>query len=245
MCGRRKREREYPETVDWGDMPIDMVRELASQIPKGVFIQLHRDGEPLLYPYLSDVMELFEGHYMGLDTNGKLLMEKKGAIAKLSTITISVIPDDPEGKEQLEIAEEFLKLKNRPAVMFRLLGDIDYERSFVIEHWCSVYPKVDFCRRILHKPEGSFGYTKEVTKPEHGICEEMLHKLAIDRYGNVYPCVRFDPEKKNILGNISGLSLADLWESVTRKLWVQYHINFRRDRVPLCGECHFYGIPRG
>ena len=69
----------------------------------------------------------------------------------------------------------------------------------------------------------------------------MLHKLAIDRYGNVYPCVRFDPDKKNLLGNVSERSLLEIWNSVLRKLWVQYHINGRRDKVGLCQACKFWG----
>jgi len=245
MCGRRKQENDWPELCDWGDMPIDLVKKISVQVPKGVFIQFHNNGEPLLYPDLGKAIRYFEGNYMGLDTNAKLLMKKHDEIKSLTSVTISIIPDDPEGDEQLGIAEEYLTLKKRPSVVFRMLGEIDLARKYLIKKYCEKFDRVDKCERILHRPEGSFGYEKTVTKPEIGICLEMLHKLAIDRYGNVYPCVRFDPKKKNILGNVNALPLADIWNSLMRKLWVQYHINFRRERVPLCGECSFYGVPRG
>ena len=245
MCGRRKQENDWPESCNWGDMPFDLLEKLCDQVPKGVFIQWHNNGEPLLYERTYEAFRLFEGHLMGLDTNGKLLWEKRHSVDLLSSVTISVIPDDPEGAEQLDIAEKYLMQKKRPLVMFRMLGDIDAARRYIILKWSEKYDKVDFCKRILHSPKGSFDYEKEIVKPEHGICEEMLHKLAVDRFGNVYPCVRFDPERKNLLGNINELSLEKIWNSNKRKIWKQFHINHQRNMVPLCAACQFYGIPRG
>jgi len=265
MCGRRKLEREHPELAKWGDMPFEMLERIAGQIPPGVFIQLHNNGEPLLYPRFADALKLFTGHYVGLDTNGKLLMAQQEAIrAYLSSITISVIPDDPEGDEQIDIAWNFLQFEYRPLVVFRLLGNIDHERYRTISQWQDEYPKVLMAERILHSPDGSFDYEKDVTIPETGICAEMLHKLAIDRFGGIYPCVRFDPEKKNLLGNIDDPipnneprvcryvkgkpeydRLWTFWHSKTRKQWIQHHIDGRRDLVPLCKDCDFWGIPRG
>jgi len=255
MCGRRKLEREHPELANYGDMPLEMVKRIADQIPPGVFIQLHRDGEPLLYPHFAEALKLFSGHYVGLNTNGKLLMERQGAIrAYLSTITISIIPYDPDEDEQLDIAQQFLGFEHRPLVVFRLLGEIDHYRRKFIESWQHTYHKVLVANRILHSPDGSFDYEKQVTIPETGICQEMLHKLAIDRYGNVYPCVRFDPHKLNLLGNVNDppytMSILKwLWNGKgkhggKRRQWIQHHIDGRRDLVPLCSECHFWGIPR-
>ena len=56
--------------------------------------------------------------------------------------------------------------------------------------------------RTLHSPDGSFNYKKKVTIPEHGICLEILTHLAIDVDGNVSVCVRFDPLKKLVIGNV-------------------------------------------
>jgi radical SAM protein with 4Fe4S-binding SPASM domain len=78
-----------------------------------------------------------------------------------------------------------------------------------------------------------------------GVCLEMLSKLAIDRYGNVSPCVRYDPKGVNVLGNVNEDSLENIWYGEKRNEWVEHHLKGKRDRVPLCSECHFYGIPRG
>ena len=246
MCGRRKIEKQHPELANWGDMPLDLVYSLAKQIPHGVFIQLHNSGEPLLYPHLDEAFRSLAGLYMGLNTNGKLLLERQDTIrAHLSTITISVIPDDREGGTQLLIAGEFLEIEHGPLVVFRLLGDIDSGRKSLIEKWAQRNPKVIICHRILHAPEGSHDYEKPVTIPEIGVCLEMLHKLAVDRFGNVYPCVRYDPERKNLLGSLHTQSLSSIWNSGLRAQWVRWHLEGARHRVPLCQSCHFWGVPRG
>jgi len=246
MCGRRKIEKQHPELANWGDMPLDLVYSLAKQIPHGVFVQLHNSGEPLLYPHLMDALRSLTGLYLGLNTNGKLLMEQNEAIrAHLSTITVSVIPDDPDGDEQLEIAERFLDYEVRPLVVFRLLGMINFSRATILRHLAEDYPKTIICHRILHAPEGSHDYEKPVTIPEIGVCLEMLHKLAVDRFGNVYPCVRYDPERKNLLGNLNVQSLASIWAGGVRAQWVRWHIEGERNRVPLCQSCDFWGVPRG
>lgn len=240
-------EREFPEVAgSWGDMPLEMVKRIADQIPPGVFIQLHNNGEPLLYPHFNEALRAFSRHHTGLNTNGKLLMEKHEEIrTHLSTITISIIPDDPEEDEQLDIAQRFIELEHRPLVIFRLLGQIDSDRLHLLWNWEANYPKVMLCHRILHSPDGSYDYEKRVTKPEIGICLEMLHKLAIDRFGNVYPCVRFDPEKKNLLGNVDKRELNTIWCGLLRDKWIRHHVEGRRDLVPLCSECSFWGVPRG
>lgn len=251
MCGRRKMERKHPELCNWGDMPLEMVERIADQIPPGVFIQLHNNGEPLMYPHLDEALALFSGHYVGLNTNGKLLMQKADPLRSyLTTVTISVIPDDPEGDEQLGIAQEFLEFKHRPLVVFRCLGMIDQRRLVLLRSWAQRYEKVVICHRILHSPDGSFSYERETVKPEAGVCLEILHKLAIDRWGNVYPCVRFDPQQQNLLGNVKWIendtnALEYFWNSDKRKQWIAYHIDGRRDLVPLCATCEFWGVPRG
>jgi radical SAM protein with 4Fe4S-binding SPASM domain len=130
-------------------------------------------------------------------------------------------------------------------VVFRLLGYIDQTRKELIESWTRLYPKVMICHRILHSPDGSYDYEKRTTKPETGVCLEMLHKLAIDRHGNVFPCVRFDPHLKNKLGNVDGRPLTDIWIHPIRKGWVRQHIEGRRNLVPLCKTCEFWGIAKG
>lgn len=249
-CGRRKIEREHPEIAEaWGDMPLEMVESIAAQVPPGVFVQLHNNGEPLLYPDLDISIELFNqaGCHTSLNTNGKLLNEQRVALAGLHTLAISIIQDDVEAASQWAAVSKFVTNATRPIkplIILRILGELqpkgkDGYAYLERNHNClRVY-------RQLHSPDGSHDYEKPVTIPEIGVCLEMLHKLSIDRYGNVSPCVRFDPEGLGILGNANASNLVDFWYGGKRRDWLNLHLAGKRGEIPFCARCDYWGIPRG
>lgn len=237
MCGRRKLEKL--KKTDWGDIDFKLVKSIAKQLPEGILIHFHSNGEPLLYPRFGEAIKMFKNQIKTTDTNGKLLLDKIcEVINNLDTLTISVIEDDPEGDEQYEIVKKFLEIKGdkKPFMIYRLLGEINEK-----ERWYDLPGIV--CTRILHNPMGSFDYTKKVTIPEHGICLDLLTHLVIDRYGDCYPCVRFNPNKYNKLGNIEYSKLIDIWNHPLRKYFVEEHIKGNRNCSDLCSECDFYGVP--
>jgi len=241
-CGRRKRERENPAVLGlYGDMEFSLLKKIAEQVPPGIVVQLHNNGEPLLYPRFGDALKLFQHCLTGIDTNGKLLMEKGCEIVdNLDTMAVSIVQDDPEADEQYEILKRFLRLKGdfKPLVVCRLNGMVDERRYISLG--------VTIARRLLHSPDGSFNYqTHRPTVPEIGICWEMLHRMAIDRFGNVSLCVRFDPEGQGILGNAKNCTLQELWNSPLRKQWSNLHRQGRRGEVPLCSKCDYWGVPTG
>ena len=241
FCGRRKMEREFPQLCDWGDISMDMVRQIPWQTMLGTVVQFHNNGEPLLYPSLGNALFLFRHCIRQFNTNAILLMEKyKEIIGNLDVLTISVIQDDKEGDAQYETVCEFLRRKGtaKPSMVYRLLGDVEKA-----DRWEKLQGIV--CRRVLHAAGGSYDYKKKVTIPEDGICRDLLTHLAIDRYGNISVCVRFDPDGRLRIGNINEMSLRDAWESDKRREYIQNHIEQRRDLCPGCDKCHFYGVPIG
>ena len=242
MCGRRKIERDYPELVlNYGDMEFELVEKIAEQLPPNIVVQLHNNGEPLLYPRLAEAITLFNRQITSFDTNGKLLLEKADEIIdNLDTLAISVIENDPEEDQQYEIIKEFLRIKGnrKPFTILRLNGNVDsgrYEQLGVI-----------LARRVLHAPMGSYNYIrKEPTVPEIGMCLDFLHHLAVSREGKASICVRFDPSGIGVIGDVRTQSLEDIWCSGKRMEWLEYHKQGRRDKVPLCSHCDFWGIPTG
>ena len=240
MCGRRKMEKEHPELCDYGDMEREVLYAVYKEVPRGIVIQFHNNGEPLLYPHLGFTLEMFNKNIRCFNTNGKLLLEKAGEIiGNLETLTISVVQDDPEGDEQHETVTKFLSLKGDrpPNMVYRLLGKVDDKP------W-SRLPGI-VARRILHSPDGSFNYQKNPTIPEIGICLDLLTHFAIDRYGNASVCVRFDPEGHLRLGNIKKRTLYSMWTGLKRKTYIEKHIEGKRHELPGCKSCEYWGVPRG
>ncbi|MGC8805676.1 MAG: hypothetical protein ACP5QD_07080, partial [Candidatus Ratteibacteria bacterium] len=132
MCGRRKVEKEMPErAIAYGDMDFELLKEIEKQLPYGIVVQFHKDGEALLYPRFGEAVGLFKGRIRNIVTNGKLLVEKVDEIIdNLETISISIVENDPEADQQLETIKKFLEIKKdrRPAVSLRFVGDIDETR---------------------------------------------------------------------------------------------------------------------
>ena len=68
---------------------------------------------------------------------------------------------------------------------------------------------------------------------------------AIDVNGDMSMCVRYDPERVNVFGNVYENTIEEIWNGEKRKEWMSWHIAGRRDKHPLCSKCEFWGIPRG
>ena len=241
MCGRRKIDKEYPElALEYGDMDFSLVESIASQLPEDIIVQLHNNGEPLLYPRFKEAAVLFKRQIRCMDTNGKLLLEKSDEIIdNLDTLTISTFEGDKESDEQYEQIVKFLKLKGKkkPNVIIRCLGEMDLVR----------YRKLGsiIATRVLHSPMGSFKYKKSPTVPEAGVCLDFLSHMVIRKDGKVSICVRFDPKGLGIIGDSKTTPLIETWNSKTRKEWLSLHLEGRRKDIALCSFCEFWGVPTG
>jgi len=242
MCGRRKIDREYPEiSLSYGDMDFSLVEKIAKQVPDNIVVQFHNNGDPFLYPHLGKTIQLFRKQIKCLDTNGKLLVEKAlEVIDNLDSMTISVIQNDPEGDEQYEIVKKFLTLKGdkKPLMVYRLLGQVNNP-----ERWEALGGIV--ARRMVHNPLGSFQYTRNPTVPEIGMCVEILNHMAINRFGKVSACVRFDPRGLGVLGDVNDMPLVDIWNSKIRRQWIELHKQGKRKDIPFCSKCDYWGVPVG
>lgn len=240
-CGRRRIEKEYPELIlKYGDMDFELVKLIAEQLPPNIIVQLHNNGEGMLYPRFGEAVKLFHRQITNIVTNGTLIVEKADEIIdNLDTITISVLEKDPTVDKQYKIIKEFMKIKGnkKPQVVFRLNGEIDSERYE--KFGCTIV------RRVLHSPLGSYNYEKTPTIPEIGICLDFLHHLAINKDGEVSICVRFDPKRLGVIGDANKQSLAEIWNCKKRMKWLEYQKQGKRDKIPLCSYCHFWGVPTG
>jgi len=240
MCGRRKTEKDNGTNYNQ-EIEFSLLENIAKQVPEGIVVQLHNNGEPLMYSRFGDAVKLFNKQITNIVTNGKLLLGKTDEIIdKLDTMSISIFQDDVESDEQYDIITNFLKLKgsHKPFVTLRLIGEVDGTKYKALN--------TQIITRILHAPMGSFDYQKKTpTIPEVGICLDFLNHIAIDVNGDVSICVRFDPNKLGVIGNIKQQTLSEIWNGEKRLAWKKLHVEGLRDNVPLCSMCEFWGVPTG
>lgn len=242
MCGRRKIDKDYPELkINYGFMEFSTLKNIKDGIQDDIVIQFHSNGEPLMYPKFKEAMKLFENNIRCMDTNGKLLVKiADDIIGNVETITISTFENDPDADEQLELVKQFLVIKGdkKPNVIIRCLGETKYKKEYIDMGLLTV-------DRVLHSPMGSFEYKKNPVIPEIGICLEMLNHPVININGDMSICVRFDPERKGVIGNVNKNSIKEIWNNLIRQEWLIHHIEGNRNKVPLCSKCDFWGVPRG
>ena len=227
-------------------MDYELVQSISRQLPKGIVVQFHDNGEPLLYGRLHEALSLFPNQIRCLDTNGKLLLARRDDILErglgtksLDTITVSVFENDPEALEQWMIMNEFMSIKGdrKPRVIARCLGKVNSTNYHAVADMVVT--------RTLHNPMGSFDYKKKPTIPEIGICLDALNHLAIKRDGKVSMCVRFDPEGLGTIGDLMRDSLVKIWGGKERKPREALHIAGKRSEIPLCNKCAYWGLPNG
>ena len=240
MCGRRKIEGS-DKAIKYGDMDFNLVKKIAEQLPSNIIVQFHRDGESLLYPNLGKAIGLFNKQITNVVTNGKLLLEKFDEIVgNLDTMAISVFEGDTEQEEQYEIIKKFLAQKKdkKPFANIKLVGNVNpekYQRLGVL-----------VIKRLIHNPLGSFGYKKkEPIIPEVGVCLDFLRHLCINRQGEISVCVRFNLEGAGVIGDANKDSLLKVWNSPKRLKWLELHKQGKREQIPLCKKCQYWGVPNG
>ena len=155
-------------------------------------------------------------------------------------MSISVFEGDVEQSKQFEVIKKFLERKKnrKPFTSIKLVGNADSEKYQSLG--------VLVIKRVLHNPMGNFEYQKKnPTIPEIGICLDFLRHLCINREGNISICVRFDPGGLGIIGDANKESLMEVWNSKKRLEWLELHKHGKREQVPLCRKCQYWGVPTG
>lgn len=225
-----------------GDMDYNLLIDIIRQF-KGNVIQFHRDGEPLLYKRFKDLsaylwayQEIFP--VTNIVTNGKLLYEKRHELVNsFTTITVSVFEDD---KKQFETITNFVGYNYR---RYRLNYPIVYIK-FLEDYYNPDFEKMGLkvLRRAIHNE-----IQKDIDESvsEIGICLDFLNKPSITWQGDLLICNRYDPNRIGKIGDVNKQSLKEIWDSDIRHEWLEYHKKGQRDKIPLCKDCNYWGIPKG
>ena len=230
FCGRAAARKAG--TLELGDMDIKLFEHILSQY-HGAIIQFHRDGEPLLYPYLWKVgyMCRSSSKVTNIVTNGILLYERRQEVMEFDTVCVSVIEDD---SQQFEQVKRFVEAVNMP-VIIKFLGD----------YYNPEFEKLGLktTRRAIHQPLADNQYQRPSVIPELGICLDFLMKPSINWKGQFSICNRYDSSGHGIIGDCTKQSIKSIWHSEKRIEYLAWHRQGRRENIPMCKNCEFYGVP--
>lgn len=235
MCGHQvDREAKY------GDMDFDLLQSIAAQIAPPVIASFHLDGDPLVYPRLEEALYLFDSFPTSIVTHGEALNKRADEIIdNATTVTVSVIPNDPDRAIQLESIRGFLEKKGvrRPQVQLKCVGMVqnleDYEAL-----------GVPIINRALHSKKGNWNYYRiDPPIPEIRVCLDFLGRPTVDWKGNLHNCNRLDVKGEGLLGDLNTSTLEELWNGPKRQAMLRAHLAGRRDLAnPLCASCNYWGI---
>ena len=201
----------------------------------GNIIQFNRDGEALLYDKLVEVGKATEHLMTNIVTNGQLLWERRKELLRFKTITVSVIKNN---FDQFENVRKFVEWTKKPQVSIKFLGSYhnpDYEAL-----------GLKTLRRVIHNPKGDWDYKTrhKPLVPELGVCLDFLIKPSIDWRGRMFICNRYDPECRGMIGDVTKNNIRSIWTGALRTQWLEYHLTGKREKIPICKTCEFWGIPR-
>ncbi len=238
FCGHQ--DRKTNPDLQLGDMSLQMIHSIKHQVPPPIIISFHRDGDPLTAPLLYGALLLFMNHPTSIVTHGEALNKRADEIIDLCTsVTVSVIPNDPDRQIQLESLRGFLAKKGdrMPMVQLKCVGNVtdleEYEKL-----------GVPITNRPLHHKKGNWSYTSTPKRPEIQTCLDFLGKPTVDWRGNVYVCNRLDTTGAGLIGDLNKQTLEGIWNGPERKAMLKHHLAGRRDLAnSLCASCSFYGVP--
>lgn len=239
-CGHQN-PTHNPDIANAGDIDFDLLHHIAEQIPIGIVVQFHRDGEPTLYPRLGAALRMFEGCIRSIVTNGINLGERaEEIIGNCEAVCVSISPGLAHEPEQLRALNHFLRAQDGrlPRVILKLLGDVPADIEALARRGVSVI------RRRLHAPQRNVAYRGGSPEGwEHGLCTDLLSHPSIDWRGDLFLCNRLDPTGVRRLGSLREKSLAELWNGPERAAVIRAHIEGRAESVPQCVGCEYRGLP--
>lgn len=240
MCGHQSPE--INKNLKIGEMSLELLRDIRRQVPSGVEIAWHKDGDPLAYSRVGDALKIFDGYVSTVVTHGLNLGKKFDEIIEnCTTVVVSVFRGDPDRELQLAALWEYMEKRNGgfPRIIVKVVGDMtDAELS---PYWeCAD----DVIHRLIHVPLNNSKYAhRSPTKPESMICQDFLHVPSIAWDGAVSICNRLDVQKHGVIGNLYENTLEEIWNGPVRQRMLDAHKAGRRDLAnELCKTCEFWGV---
>jgi MoaA/NifB/PqqE/SkfB family radical SAM enzyme len=119
-------------------------------------------------------------------------------------------------------------------IFYNIFGNICDD--IFIEHLVKAQPSMG---DYENKADNTFTFYGEKSEMRQ-VCPYMFYTLQTDAVGNVFPCPPLGLPLSFSLGNISEISLKDIWYGDKLKSLKIAHLHRLREKVSVCGTCDNY-----
>ncbi len=230
------------------------------------YIYLHVKGEPLLHPYLNNILDLCNQYHMkvNITTNGTLLNKVKDILIKypcIRQINISLhsfnSKDDKNYINNVLNAVEDIKRKQNIIIVYRFWAlknlKLSDSNKKILEKIINYYHLDDRKVQIINE-NSNIKIAENIYINKHelfdwptlnsddivktGYCYGLINQLAILCDGTVVPCC-LDSDGIINLGNIYQTSLTEILES-DRAINILKGFHNHKMIEDLCQKCKFH-----
>jgi MoaA/NifB/PqqE/SkfB family radical SAM enzyme len=255
-CPRDKSDREV------GFMEWDMFTRLIDECRehrKRMLFQLHKDGEPLMYPRIGEMLQYIKkarpGFKIFLSTNGALLREETARMiieTGIDILRVSHSGDNPStyfkihGRPDFEVVREnvvrLLEMKKKmnakkPHVRMQII------RTQVTEGDIESYQKTwgQYDVEVAVKAFMTWGGSKrdaltEWKKDGRHPCIDLWAMPAVNWDGKVSIC-SLDWNQKAIIGDLTQQSMSEVWQGEKLAQYRDHHLQNKYAKAGICGAC--------
>jgi radical SAM protein with 4Fe4S-binding SPASM domain len=190
-----------------GYMDLKPYTDIINDLPQGTEIDFHKDGEPLMHPYIAWMIAYAKANLMftHVVTNGLLLGKKKERIVEsgLDLLTISAVDKIP-----VDSINEFMAYKgNRlPVTQLKVYGDLPANPE------TAALAKID---KVICRP--LHNWTNDEKRNNSKPCSKLLNYLAVNWDGSWALCC-VDYKREFSLFNIKEVPRRK-WREITKKIY--------------------------
>jgi hypothetical protein len=194
----------------------DLIDECVENVPEGMQIELHKDGEPLLHPKIGQFIAYAKerGCHVHFATNGLLLGRKKEEIVAsgLDLLTLSVIDDIPVSS--IKVFMDY-KGESDPIFQVKYFGDKPD------------IPADRFIKRPVHN------WTNDTQRESKNPCSKLLNSAAVT-WDGFYQICCVDYKRE------SAVKLTTIKDMFEKESLAEYNKQCAGVFEPPCSHCNYW-----
>ncbi|MEJ2544854.1 MAG: SPASM domain-containing protein [Calditrichaceae bacterium] len=243
-----------------GNMDIQLFNKVMDEIDQqgSRHIALHKDGEPLLHPETSYILQRVkknQNHTVYLTTNAHRLTPKIGNEIldnQINVVNFSIGAYSGEFYNKvrgrgfdrvMENIHGFLDLVTQsewqPEILVQIINLPEYdEMQDEIKNFKKYWSDYKVGLQIWDKLNWGV-YDINQTKIKRYPCYSLWKYIFVNSDGKASACC-MDWKQDLIIGNANKQSLSEIWKESQLKELRQKHINGQENTLPICDQCNYW-----